>query len=105
MNYETIPTTVEAHQQQLVSAVVHTGPNDIVTARPSDWIVKWPDGRLEVFTADEFRNRFRPSNKIDVSRVRLGMARKMEPDRTVVTFGDNPGLVGGVNPDRRPNGY
>lgn len=64
MMYETIPTPVEAHQQQLVRAEVPTfdpRPTDapLVYAMPGDWIVKWPDGRLEVFTDSAFSNTFR----------------------------------------------
>lgn len=60
MKYETTPIPVEAHQQQLVSAHVPVAPQTIDTANPGDWIVKWPDGRLEVFTDAAFRAKFRP---------------------------------------------
>lgn len=59
MKYETIPIPVEAHQQQLVEAHVPLGNQSIATAHPGDWIVKWPDGRLEVFTNSDFLLKFR----------------------------------------------
>lgn len=59
MTHETIPIPVTAHQQQLVSANVHTADGGFMTCTPGDWIVKWPDGRLEVFTDAEFRKTFR----------------------------------------------
>lgn len=71
MKYETTPTPVEAHQQQLVSAHVPTGPDAIATACPGDWIVKWPDGRLGVFTNDDFHKKFRMPPPPDI-RTRFG---------------------------------
>lgn len=59
MNYETIPQTVEAHQQQIVSAHVPTGDSSIQTANPGDWIVRWPDGKIEVYGPEDFRRKFR----------------------------------------------
>lgn len=59
MKYETTPIPVEAHQQQLVSAHVPVAPQTIATAHPGDWIIKWPDGRLEVFTDADFHAKFR----------------------------------------------
>lgn len=59
MNYETMPIPVEAHQQQIVSASVHVGPNSIATAKPGDWIVKFPDGKLDVYSNEEFNKKFR----------------------------------------------
>lgn len=57
--HETTPVPVEAHQQQLVAANVYGGDGGFKTANPGDWIVKWPDGRLEVFTDKDFRKTFR----------------------------------------------
>ena len=77
MTYETIPIPVEAHQQQFVWAHVPLGNDFIATANPGDWIVKWPDGRLEVFDDAAFKSKFRvPPSPLMVRELpRLGADR------------------------------
>lgn len=69
--YETIPMPVEAFRQRLVSATVMLGECAAKTACPGDWIVRWPDRSLDVYTNEEFGRKFRHSGVSDVSEEAL----------------------------------
>lgn len=92
MKYETIPIEVEAHQQQLVSANVSLGDTAFMTANPGDWIVKWPDGRLEVFKDDAFLKKFRiPPPCVGIRQILDGDQpwRRTPPfDKPFITYTD-----------------
>ena len=92
--YETIPIEGEAHQQQLVSANVSVGGTAFMTAYPGDWIIKWPDGRLEVCGDADFTKKFRiPPQPYHVNRdAELEIKRRADEyfrrTQPLVTFTD-----------------
>lgn len=89
MEYETIPTKVKAVQQQGVPGSIHI-KGVITEVNLGDWIVTWPNGRIEIFNDKDFQNQFRLPPKPTV--LRRDFDGIYPQDRPLVTFRSNGGL-------------